>query len=66
MGKVRTIVIVFISIIVIGFIALVVWAWYDNMVDSERRDEQAHLARGCEPKAWNSWGWPTIWSCPVR
>jgi hypothetical protein len=42
--------------IIIGIIAYI---WY------EWNHTQYYLAHGCDPKAWNQWGQPTIWSCPA-
>ena len=44
-------------IFIIIFVALVWYAW---------NNQNDHLKRGCEPKAWNSMGLVTVWSCPVR
>jgi flagellar basal body-associated protein FliL len=52
---------VFILIVMIFFVLIIVGLalWFES-------EDQKMLDKGCTPKAWNSFGHPSIWSCPVK
>jgi hypothetical protein len=51
----------FVIIVVLIVFGLIVGLalWFES-------EDQKMIDKGCTPKAWNSLGHPSIWSCPIK
>ena len=58
-GKSKAGAIAALLILVIIFGGLGAWVVYESNRSVDMMNE------GCEPRAWNQWGQPTLWNCPA-